>query len=329
VVVVRAPLQTVASLPTTGLQGPTSIAAPGARKGCDASMMSGMYAAISGLDAHQTMLDVTANNLSNVDTVGYKAQSTVFSDELSQLVAAGTTANGFSAGTNPAQVGLGVQVGSIDNVMTAGGTQTTGNPTDVLIQGNGWLRVANGNVSTTPPTFDATQYTRAGNLTFNASGYLCTQTGQYVLGYAAQQNAGTGVWSPVTTGGTPANNPIIVPPGSTNVTIGADGSVNYQTPAGASVTAGYISLATFPNQAGLQRDGGSLWSPTVASGAETAGQPGTAGYGQTISGELEQSNVDMGTEFTNMIEAERGYQANASTITTADQMMQTAVNMKQ
>ncbi|HUJ34923.1 MAG TPA: flagellar hook-basal body complex protein [Solirubrobacteraceae bacterium] len=292
-------------------------------------MMSGMYAAISGLDAHQTMLDVTANNLSNVDTVGYKAQSTVFSDELSQLVAAGTTANGFSAGTNPAQVGLGVQVGSIDNVMTAGGTQTTGNPTDVLIQGNGWLRVANGNVSTTPPTFDATQYTRAGNLTFNASGYLCTQTGQYVLGYAAQQNAGTGVWSPVTTGGTPANNPIIVPPGSTNVTIGADGSVNYQTPAGASVTAGYISLATFPNQAGLQRDGGSLWSPTVASGAETAGRPGTAGYGQTISGELEQSNVDMGTEFTNMIEAERGYQANASTITTADQMMQTAVNMKQ
>ena len=292
-------------------------------------MMSGMYAAISGLDAHQTMLDVTANNLANVDTIGYKAQSTAFSDELSQLVASGTTANGFSAGTNPAQIGLGVQVGSIENVMSAGGVQTTGNPTDVSVQGNGWLRVADGNVSTTPPTFDATQYTRAGNLTFNASGYLCTQTGQYVLGYAAQQNAATGVWSPVTSGSNPANNPIVVPPGSTNVTIGADGSVNYQTAAGASVTAGYISLATFPNQAGLQRNGGSLWSPTVASGAETAGQPGTAGYGQTISGELEQSNVDMGTEFTNMIEAERGYQANASTITTADQMMQTAVNMKQ
>ena len=150
-----------------------------------------------------------------------------------------------------------------------------------------------------------------------------------MLGYAAQQNATTGQWSPVTTGSAPANNAIIVPPGSTNVTIGADGSVNYQTPAGASVTAGYISLATFPNQAGLQRNGGSLWSATAASGAETAGQPGTAGFGETISGELEQSNVDMGTEFTNMIEAERGYQANASTITTADQMMQTAVNMKQ
>jgi flagellar hook protein FlgE len=290
-------------------------------------MMSGMYAAISGLDAHQTMLDVTANNLANFDTVGYKAQSTEFSDELSQLVASGSAANGFSAGTNPRQVGLGVQVGSIDNVMTAGGVQSTGNATDVAIQGNGWLRVANGNVSATPPTFDSTQYTRAGDLTFNASGYLCTQTGQYVLGYGATQNATTGTYSANTAGG--PNNAIIVPPGSTNVTIGPDGSVNYQTPTGTSVTAGYISLSSFPNQAGMQRDGGSLWSATAASGAETTGQPGTGNYGQTISGELEQSNVDMGTEFTNMIEAERGYQANASTITTADQMMQTAVQMKQ
>jgi flagellar hook protein FlgE len=285
-----------------------------------------MYAAISGLDAHQTMLDVTANNLANVDTVGYKAQSAQFSDELSQLIAAGTSANGFSAGTNPLQVGLGTQVGSIDNVMTAGGVESTGDATNVAIQGSGWLRVANGNVATTPPTFDATQYTRAGDLTFNASGYLTTQTGQYVQGYAAQSN-GSGGYQPNTAGG--ANNAIVVPPGSTNVTIGPDGSVNYQTPTNTTVTAGYISLATFPNQAGLQRDGGSLWSANAASGTESAGQPGTGSFGQTISGELEQSNVDMGTEFTNMIEAERGYQANASTITTADQMMQTAVQMKQ
>ncbi len=287
-------------------------------------MMSGMYAAISGLDAHQTMLDVTANNLANVDTVGYKAQSTVFSDELSQLIGAGTSANGFSSGTNPVQVGLGAQVGSIDNVMTTGGVATTGNATDIAVQGSGWLRVANGNVAASPPTFDATQYTKAGDLTFNSSGYLCSQTGQFVLGFGATPNALTGAYSPSGT----ANNPIVVPPGSSDVTMGADGSVNYQTPAGTSVTAGYISLATFPNQAGLQRNGGSLWSGTVAAGPETAGQPGTAGYGQTISGELEQSNVDMGTEFTNMIEAERGYQANASTITTADQMMQTVVQMK-
>ena len=288
-------------------------------------MMSGMYAAISGLDAHQTMLDVTASNLANVDTTGYKAQSVQFSDELSQLVSAASTPNGYSAGTNPVQVGLGVRVGSIDNNMAAGGVETTGDATDVNIQGNGWLRVADGNASSTPPAFDATQYTRAGDLTFNQSGYLTTQTGQYVLGYGATLNATTGTYAP--SGGT--NNPIIVPPGSSDVTVGADGSVNYENSTGTMVTAGYISLATFPNQAGLQRDGGSLWSSTAASGAETVGQPSTGTFGQTIGGELEQSNVDMGTEFTNMIEAERGYQANASTITTADQMMQTAVEMKQ
>jgi len=113
-------------------------------------MMSGMYSAISGLDAHQTMLNVTANNLANVDTVGYKAQSTVFSDELSSLVRAGTGPNGYTAGTNPLQVGLGVQVGSIQNMMGQGGTQTTGNATDVLVQGDGFLQVANGQPGTPP-----------------------------------------------------------------------------------------------------------------------------------------------------------------------------------
>jgi flagellar hook protein FlgE len=291
-------------------------------------MMSGMYAAISGLDAHQTMLDVTANNLANVDTVGYKAQSTVFADELSQLIAPGTGPNGYSAGTNPIQVGLGVHVGSIQNVMTAGGVQSTGNATDVNIQGDGFLQVANGAPTVANPAIPtAPQYTRAGDLTFNSQGFLCTQTGQFVLGYPVANGAIN------TAGG--SNNAIYVPTGSTGITIGKDGSVSYVdgNPASATyqqrVTAGYISLATFPNEAGLERDGGSLWSATTASGTATAGQPGIGGYGQTISGELEQSNVDMGHEFTNMIEAERGYQANASTITTADRMMQTAVQMKQ
>jgi flagellar hook protein FlgE len=288
-----------------------------------------MYAAISGLDAHQTMLDVTANNLANVDTIGYKAQSAQFADQLSQLIQAGTGPNGFNAGTNPLQVGLGVHVGSIDNNMTAGGVESTGNATDVSIQGDGFLIVANGAPTvaapqvTTPP-----EYTRAGDLTFNSQGFLCTQTGQYVLGYPANANGSIN-----TAGG--SNNAINVPTGSTGIAVGPDGSVSYVDGNPTSptyqqrVTAGYIALAAFPNEAGLQRDGGSLWGATSASGPAQIGQPGIGNYGKTISGELEQSNVDMGTEFTNMIEAERGYQANASTITTADQMMQTAVQMKQ
>jgi flagellar hook protein FlgE len=292
-------------------------------------MMSGMYAAISGLDAHQTMLDVTANNLANVDTVGYKSQSVQFADQLSQLVQAGTGPNGFNAGSNPIQVGLGVHVGSIDNNMTAGGVESTGTATDVAIQGDGFLQVANGAPTVTNPSITTTpEYTRAGDLTFNSQGFLCTQTGQYVLGYPANTDGS------INTGGG-SNNAINVPTGSTGIAIGPDGSVSYvdgnpSSPTYQSrVTAGYIGLATFPNEAGLQRDGGSLWTATSASGPAQVGQPGIGNMGTTISGELEQSNVDMGTEFTNMIEAERGYQANASTITTADQMMQTAVQMKQ
>ena len=275
-------------------------------------MMSGMYAAISGLDAHQTMLDVTANNLANVDTVGYKAQRVEFSDELSQLDR-GRHQRRTATAPAPTRCRSASASRSARSITTwaPAAVETTGNATDVAIQGNGWLRVANGNVSTTPPTFDATQYTRAGDLTTNSRATCAPRPVSTCSATVRRQNADHRHTTARTRpGGT--NNPIIIPPGSTNVTIGADGSVNYQNASGTTVTAGYISLATFPNQAGLQRDGGSLWSPTAASGAETVGQPGTGNFGQTISGELEQSNVDMGTEFTNMIEAERGYQANAA-----------------
>ena len=125
-----------------------------------------------------------------------------------------------------------------------------------------------------------------------------------------------------------------VPPGSTSVTVGQDGSVSYidQNKANPTfqqrVTAGYLSIATFPNEAGLERIGGSMWQQAGNSGAPTVGTPG-GGFGATISGTLEMSNVDLATEFTNMITAQRGYQANSRVITTADQMLQTAVQMGQ
>lgn len=302
-------------------------------------MMSGMYAAISGLQAHQTMLDVTGNNLANVDTIGYKAQSTTFTDELSQLVRPGSAPSATAGGTNPLQIGLGVQVGSIDNVMGAGSLETTGNATDVAIQGDGFLVVqAGGTSNATPPVWTASspslQYTRAGNLSLTPDSagntYLTTSSGQYVLGYAKAGATG----APTT--------PIEIPAAATNVAIATNGAVTYTdgNPAdngqngapntyNTTVTAGYIGLATMANEAGMQRDGGSLWSTTSNSGTPTYGQPGTGNIGQTISGQLEMSNVDMATEFTNMIEAQRGYQANAQTITTADQMLQTVVQMKQ
>jgi flagellar hook protein FlgE len=288
-------------------------------------MMRGMYAAISGLEAHQTMLDVTANNLANVDTIGYKAQRTTFVDELSQMISGASGPNGNNGGTNAKQVGLGVQVGSIDNMMTGGSQQSTGSPLDVYIQGEGFLQVGNGapnSSSLTSNLPNSVQYTRAGNLTLNNQGYLCSQSGQYVVGSTATGASGSQTY-------------INVPPGSTDVATGQDGSISFvdqnssHATFGQRVTAGYLDLASFPNEAGLQRDGGSDWSATSASGTPTTGTPQTGGFGATIAGSLEMSNVDLATEFTNMITAERGYQANSKVITTADAMLQSVVNMPQ
>jgi flagellar hook protein FlgE len=289
-------------------------------------MMGGMYAAISGLDANQTMLNNTANDLANVNTVGFKSARVSFSDSLTQVLrgASGTTAT--NGGTNPLQVGLGVQVAATENEMSEGSFQSTNNPLDVAIQGEGFLRVGAG----APPAIPTNvNYTRAGNLSTNTKGYLTTQSGLYVLGVGAEET-GAGTYKPGK-----AASYIVIPPGSANVSIGQDGSVSYTDEEEGSknyqqqVTAGYLTLATFPNQAGLQRLGGSLWAQSANSGVPLVGTPDTGGFGQTIGGELEMSNVDLATQMTEMITAERGYQANSRVITTADEMLQTAVSMVQ
>src|SRR3954462_14662284 len=115
-------------------------------------MIRGMYSAISGLQSHQVMLDVVSNNLANVNTVGYKASRTTFKDQLQQTFYGGSAAGPNTGGTNAAQVGLGVQLGSVDAVMGEGSLQSTGNPLDVAIQDEGWFCVGNGDPSTTPAT---------------------------------------------------------------------------------------------------------------------------------------------------------------------------------
>jgi flagellar hook protein FlgE len=298
-------------------------------------MMRGMFAAISGLRVNQTMLDVTANDLSNVNTIGYKSARVSFADALTEVQRGASGATGTTGGTNPVQIGLGVQLSSIDNLMNSGSLQSTGNPLDVAIQGPGLLRVGGGQPPAAPPYTTGLpasyEFTRAGNLTTNTKGFLTTQGGLYVVGRNAVATTVGGVttYAPGTT-----DSYIDVPPGSSDLAIGQDGGVSYVDQNTTSptyqqrVTAGYIALATFPNQSGLQRTGGSLWTATANSGAAVIGTPGTTGFGQTIAGELEMSNVDLASEFTSMITAERGYQANSRVITTADEMLQDLVNMK-
>jgi flagellar hook protein FlgE len=291
-------------------------------------MMAGMYAAISGLDANQAMLNDTAANLANVNTVGYKASSMTFADSLTQVMRGASAPTKTNGGSNPVQIGLGVQVNATRNEMSEGAFQTTNNPLDIAIEGPGFMRVGEGEPGAKAP-FNAglpknVEYSRAGDLTSDTLGFVTTQSGLYVVGrnaVATESEAGT------------TYNPgeedvfINIPPGSTNVSIGQDGSVSYtdNNPESKTyqqrVTAGYISLATFANPGGLERLGGSLWGQTANSGTPIVGTPATVGFGSTIGGVLEQSNVDMATEMTNMITAERGYQSNARVITVADEML--------
>ena len=256
-------------------------------------MMRSMYAAISGLKVHQTMLDVTSNDIANVNTLGYKSQRTTFKDSLSQLQRGASAPNAAQGGSNAIQVGLGVQLGSIDNNMSTGALQTTGNPLDVALQSDGsYFRVANANPAAGAGSITNVQYARAGNFTRNEEGYLVTQDGQYVVGRTA---AG---------GGT--DTLLQVPTGATNFSIGQDGSVS--------------------NDGGLQRVSSNRWAASSASGTETVGTPGGS-FSLVNPGMTEMSNVDLAQEFTNMISAQRGFQANSRVISTADQMLQDLVNL--
>jgi flagellar hook protein FlgE len=283
--------------------------------------MRSMFAAISGLKNHQTMLDVTANDIANVNTVGYKSARTTFKDSLAQLQRGGAAPSATQGGANPAQVGLGVQLSSIDNLMTTGTFQSTGSSMDVGIQGEGFFVLAPDAANAANPT-GLRQYTRAGNFTTNANGQLVTQDGFLVVGFP----------SPLTA--PPAGQqPIAIPAKSSNFSIGQDGNVSYidqdtASPTfGTRVTAGYLQLAKFANQAGLERNSGNRWVQSPASGTAQLGAPGGE-YGLTVSGVVEMSNVDLSQSFTQMITAQRGFQANSRVISTSDEMLQDLVNLK-
>lgn len=296
-------------------------------------MIRGMYSAVSGLRVNQTMIDVVSNNLANVNTVGYKGARTTFKDQLQQTIYGGTAGGPNTGGTNAAQVGLGVQLGSIDVVMGSGSLANTGGTLDIAIQGEGWFRVG-ASVATPPapsagdppPTpyatvaFQNIQYTRAGNFTRNSEGYLVTPDGHYVLGQP-------------TTPGVPAETSgsyIYIPSEASSISIGTDGNVSYIDSAGLRVSAGTVSLAKFPNTEGMLRISANKWQPSPAAGIPVIGEPGdaSAGFGVTIGGTLEMSNVDLAQEFTQMIVGQRGFQANSRVISVADQMMEELVNLK-
>ncbi|MFI5493157.1 flagellar hook protein FlgE [Actinoplanes sp. NPDC051859] len=406
-------------------------------------MLRSLFSGISGLRAHQQMMDVTGNNIANVNTTGYKSSQTVFQDTLSQMVNAAGAPQNDSGGTNPAQVGLGVRTASVNANFSQGAAQTTGKSGDMMIQGDGFFMVKGGG---------ETLYTRAGSFTFDANGSLTTPNGQVVQGWGADTDG------EVNTAGAPG--PIKLPIGislkpevTENVTLtgnlsfeaqvgefkiipvpvvdanGASSTLNvrlrkesatewsmtlpdggdpldpYTNPAtppytitmpngkpvdpldlttpvksvalgaytfditditqysgqtearvsasdgsaagilssytvsntgqivgvfsnGMKQTLGQLALANFNNVNGLEKIGDSMFRSTVNSGLAQVGAAGSAGLGLINNGALEMSNVDLAQEFTNLVIAQRGFQANSRIITTSDEILQELVNLK-
>jgi flagellar hook protein FlgE len=412
-------------------------------------MLRAMYSGVSGLQAYEEMLDVIGNNIANVNTVGYKAQSTQFADVLSQTISGSGPPAAQVGGTDAQQVGLGVEVSGISTNFTQGADQQTGVSTDMAIEGNGFF-VAN--------LAGQQLYTRDGSLTFDANGDLVNSQGALIQGWMAQggninSNGPTGAivvpagqlippvatanvvvggnlpTDPTLTGnpptavidstinvydtqGTatpvtfaftytpgaagaagswavqaqdaqgndignsqaltfdangnltaPTNYAITVNGQNINVNFQAQGEplVNYGGTAtvsavsqdgqatgtlqsitvdqggvisgvfsnGSSEVLGQIAVASFTNPSGLMQAGGSMYEASSNSGEPQIGAPNTGGRGTISSGVLEGSNVDLAQEFSNLVIAQRGFEAKSKIISTADEMLSALISMKQ
>lgn len=292
-------------------------------------MLRSLFSAISGLRNHQTMIDTVGNNIANVNTTGFKSARVTFQDVISQTLRGATAPTATMGGQNPMQVGLGVQLGTIDTMIAQGNLQSTGRPADLAIQGDGYF-VLSDNAAT--PTYS---FTRDGNLELGlAAGgggprpLLHAATGLHAKGWVPSQPAGT-----ADTGTAPATD-ITIPMTSGGVAVSsfqvdANGIVSLVLANGTQVNNyAQLAVATFPNAEGLNRGGNNLFASTVNSGAASYNGAAVNGRGAMAAGFLEMSNVDLAKEFTNLIIAERGFQANSRVITASDEVLQDLINIK-
>lgn len=293
-------------------------------------MMRSLYSAISGLKNHQTMMDVVGNNIANVNTTGFKKSRITFATALSQSMKGASSpilGPPPQGGTNPMQVGLGAMLGSIDQIMSPGSAQTTGNQTDMMIEGQGFFVLNNGG---------QTVYSRAGGFTLDGAGNLDDPaTGALVQGQAYASDIVPPVWPGVTSN-------VVIKIGSTSAGYPADGTLqSYTIDQSGIVTGTYsiggvsknhkiaqIAVANFANAPGLENLGGNFYGATNNSGLAVVGAAGTNGSGTIIPSALEMSNVDLSQEMTSMIVAQRGFQANSRVITVSDTLLQDLIDLK-
>ncbi|MFD1888377.1 flagellar basal body rod protein FlgG [Paenibacillus wenxiniae] len=271
-------------------------------------MLRSMYSGVAGMKGFQTKLDVIGNNIANVNTVGFKKSRVMFQDILSQTTKGVTAPSDTSGGVNAQQVGLGSRVSSIDTMHLAGSAQTTNNPTDLRIDGDGFFAVKLSADQEVP------YLTRAGDFHVDSARNLVTSDGGFV----------------VDTDGTQ----ITVPDTAVSFSIQANGTMLVTNADGTTAAGQTIGVAKVVNPAGLEKIGGSLYrvTPNAVPDGDLGGlvAPGdaTAGTGSIVAGQLEMSNVDLTDEFTEMIVAQRGFQANSRIITTSDDILQELLSLK-
>jgi flagellar hook protein FlgE len=284
------------------------------------ALLGTLTSGVSAMKAFTKGLEVIGNNISNVNTTGYKASAANFQDSLSMTLRSSAPSTATASNVSAIQVGSGVTLSSINANMNQGALNTTGVSTDLSLAGPGFFRVKN-------PVDGADFATRAGDFHLDDTGYLITSTGYRVQG---------------ATGGVSGTAPAVVgtPPAGTQMksfSIDRQGNFTEFYSDGTSITTNRVLVQDFRDPSALQRAGNNLYSNFSAAGpvggstalvATGINDAGTNGLGSIEAGSLELSNVDLTEQFTNMITVQRSFQASARIITVSDSILEEVVNLK-
>jgi len=261
--------------------------------------MRALSIAATGMQAQQTNVEVISNNIANMNTTAYSRRRAEFTDLLYQNLRRQGVNSSDTGTVVPAgiQLGLGVRTAAVYRMTDTGSLTSTDNTLDLAIEGKGYFQI-------TLPSGE-TAYTRDGEFQLSSSGQIVTNDG-----YTVQPG-------------------ITIPTNTKTITVNASGQVYVKQDGTTTQTlVGTLNLATFVNEAGLEAIGDNMYMETTASGTPSTGTPDSTGYGSILQGYLETSNVNVVTEITDLISAQRAYEMNSKVVTTTDEMLSAITNMK-
>lgn len=261
-------------------------------------MMQSLYTSSTGMVGMQTQIDTTANNIANVNTIGFKKSRAEFADLMYKVMEyAGTATSDVTKSPTGIEVGLGVRSTAINKIFSPGSLKQTDNQLDMAVVGRGFFKME---------LPDGTEvYSRNGAFKVDENGSLVNSDGYRIVPE------------------------IVVPEDAISIAVGTDGIVSVIQPGQTQATQiGQMTLTNFINPSGMHAMGDNLFVETDSSGQPVEGTPGVDGLGVLRQGFVELSNVQLVVELTDLITGQRAYDANSKVITTSDEMLQTTNNLK-